>query len=367
MKITKREEEILLEIANNPQISQKELSKKLAISRSAIAVHIMNLSIKGAIKGRGYILNTDEFITVIGGANIDIHGYSQVGLLSNDSCPGKITSSPGGVARNIAENLCRLNMRCKLMSAIGDDYHGDILMKDFENIGIDSNLILKKKNTTTSSYISFNDKNGEMKNAISDMTILKSLSPDYIEKNLKILTQSKLIVIDTNISQETIDYMFRNISNTPIYVDTVSSSKANKIRPHISKIHTLKPNKIEAETISGINIDSEKKLYEVADWFMERGLKRLFISLGSFGIFYANEKEYGLEEVRQKTLNISNVSGAGDAALAAIIYATQKRYVIRDIARGALIAANIALETSNSSSENISEDLLKIKYNETYA
>ena len=76
MNITNREQEILEEIKNNPQISQKDLSRKLGITRSAVAVHIMNLNSKGLIKGRGYIIGKEPFFSVIGGANIDLHGIS---------------------------------------------------------------------------------------------------------------------------------------------------------------------------------------------------------------------------------------------------------------------------------------------------
>lgn len=46
---------------------------------------------------------------VIGGANVDIMGIADQALRSQDSNPGTIRTTLGGVGRNIAENLARLD------------------------------------------------------------------------------------------------------------------------------------------------------------------------------------------------------------------------------------------------------------------
>ncbi len=54
--ITARERELLEWIEQDPLISQQELAARVNITRSSVAVHISNLTKKGFIKGRGYIL-----------------------------------------------------------------------------------------------------------------------------------------------------------------------------------------------------------------------------------------------------------------------------------------------------------------------
>ena len=123
-----REQQVLTLIREDPMTPQQAIAAKLGISRSAVAGHIMNLSNKGLIKGRGYVLSDAPFVSVIGGANIDIHGRSTQALRSNDSNPGDVHISAGGVARNIAENLARLGADTRLISAVGDDHwnHEDL-------------------------------------------------------------------------------------------------------------------------------------------------------------------------------------------------------------------------------------------------
>ena len=54
--MTLRERQILNWIEENPMISQEELASRAGITRSSVAVHISNLTRKGYIAGRGYVL-----------------------------------------------------------------------------------------------------------------------------------------------------------------------------------------------------------------------------------------------------------------------------------------------------------------------
>ena len=73
--MTQRERQILNWIEENPLISQQELAEKAGITRSSVAVHISNLMKKGYITGKGYIVHTAPYVTVVGGVNMDIGGW----------------------------------------------------------------------------------------------------------------------------------------------------------------------------------------------------------------------------------------------------------------------------------------------------
>ena len=367
MNITNREQEILTEIESNPQVSQKYLSEKLGITRSAIAVHIMNLSAKGLIKGRGYILSAQPIISIIGGANIDIHGISLRRIKPRDSNPGNLFSSPGGVARNIAENIVRLGLPCRLITAVGQDQNGDMLIKNCQELGIDTRYILRHGEMQTSTYLSIIDSSGEMLNAISDMKVINAITPSYIKSIEKTLIQSELIVLDTNLETTTLKYVINKLNRIPIFIDTVSTIKAKKILPFLDKINTLKPNLMEAESISGIKIKDLSKLPLIANWFHDKGLKRLFITLGEKGIFYSAPGESGIETLPLQKNKIVNVSGAGDASMAGLVHAWKEQYSAKESAKKALIAAQIALTNTDTINPSMSLKHLEDKYNEQYA
>ena len=97
--MTQRERQILKWIEENPMISQQELADKAGITRSSVAVHISNLMKQGHIVGKGYIVRTAPYAVVVGGVNLDIGGRSLGELVPEDSNPGQVRTSLGGVGR----------------------------------------------------------------------------------------------------------------------------------------------------------------------------------------------------------------------------------------------------------------------------
>lgn len=98
--MTNREREILEIIKKNPYVSQNEIGEILNIKRTSVAVHISNLTSKGYLKGRGYILNdTTGDLCVIGGCNLDFIARSFDKINMYDSNPGYLEYSFGGVAK----------------------------------------------------------------------------------------------------------------------------------------------------------------------------------------------------------------------------------------------------------------------------
>ncbi|MDR2478938.1 MAG: PfkB family carbohydrate kinase, partial [Treponema sp.] len=90
-----------------------------------------------------------NLVTVIGGANIDINGFSARPPVMGDSNPGTIDRCSGGVARNIAENLARLKVNVNLISAIGNDAFGKTLLAECNDLGIETrDSVFPKMNTS---------------------------------------------------------------------------------------------------------------------------------------------------------------------------------------------------------------------------
>ena len=62
------------------------------------------------------------------------------------------------------------------------------------------------------------------------------------------------MVADANHSGGIPRASWRRSCTPPLFADPVSTVKAEKLRPILGKIHTLKPNRIEAELLSGVAI-----------------------------------------------------------------------------------------------------------------
>ncbi len=65
--------------------------------------------------------------------------------------------------------------------------------------------------------------------------------------------------------------------------DPVSVTKAEKLRPILGRLNTLKPNRMEAELLSGVRITDEGSMHLASEKLLETGLHRVFLSLGAKG------------------------------------------------------------------------------------
>ncbi len=116
--------------------------------------------------------------------------------------------------------------------------------------------------------------------AINDMSISDCISAEFLAQHQEFIRGAKVIVADCNLSEEALVWVLENSGETPVFIDPVSAWKCVKIRDHLSKIHTLKPNRLEAETLSGIALSGREDVAKVAARFHQHGLNRPVLSMG---------------------------------------------------------------------------------------
>ena len=354
--MTQRERQILNWIEADPMISQQELANRAGITRSSVAVHISNLMKKGCIAGKGYIVTRSPYVTVVGGMNMDIGGRPYKKLVAKDSNPGAVRMSPGGVGRNIAHNMSLLGLDVRLLTAFGDDVYAQKLAAVCGELGIDISQSPVIPGGHTSTYLFVNDESGDMQLAVSDMDIYDHLTPQVLQSRRQLLDGSQVVVLDTNLPAETVAWVAKNC-RAPIFADPVSSAKAEKLRPVLGRLHTLKPNRIEAELLSGVAISDDASLRRAADALLETGLHRVFISLGADGVFAADRSGQVLHLPAPEG-NIVSTTGCGDSFMAALAWAYLQGSDLERSARAGLAASTITMASADTISAAMSEEAL---------
>lgn len=356
--MTQREQQILALLEENPMISQQELADKLGITRSSAAVHISNLQKKGHIAGKGYVLRKKAYAVVVGGVNVDIGGRSFGKLVEADSNPGSVQVSLGGVGRNIAHNLRLLGVDVRMLTAIGEDLHGQEVAASCANLGIDLNHALRLSDAPTSTYLYIADPRGEMALAVSDMRICDRINPAYLHSKLSLLENARVVVADANIPAESLAFLAENCS-VPLFCDPVSTAKAEKLRPILHKIHTLKPNRIEAALLAGVPAETKEQVERAAEILLQKGVKRVFISCGADGIYAAEEGK----KIWQPILpgNMVNTTGCGDSAMGAIVWSYLEEGNLAEAALAAVAAGAITMESAQTINPDMCAEVLKAR------
>ena len=295
----------------------------------------------------------NSYAAVVGAINIDIWGKSSSVLILKDSNPGEISYSFGGVGRNIAHNLCLMGQKVSMLTAIGDDHWGPQVKKACADIGIDLSHAIRVPGGRTGTYLAVSGPDGDMAIGLSDMEIAGAISPEYVARELPFLNAASLVVVDGNLREETIAYICENVT-APIFADPVSVTKGKKFLAHLNKLHTFKPNTLEAETLTGLSSPEA-----AAEELVHLGVKRAFVSDGGGGMVVCD----GGEVFRVPCLPtvLVNATGGGDAVMAALCDSFARGCTALESARRAMAAGSIAVESANTISPLMSPEAIAAK------
>lgn len=349
-----REQQVFAIIREDPMTPQQAIADQLGITRSAVAGHIMNLTKKGLIKGRGYVIYEAPFVAIAGGANIDIHGRSAKSMIPHDSNPGEVHIAAGGVARNVAENLARLGIDARLISVVGGDQNGRLLLRLSREAGVDVQHVQEISAAKTSTYLSVLDDRGEMLLAVNDMQIMEQFKVELLQSCAAMLKRASLIVVDANLPNDTLAWLIKKPRGIPVFADTVSTTKARRLGTYLAHIHTLKTGTIEVEALTGLKAQTSEQLRKVASMLHKQGVLRVFITRGDQGVFYSTGDVQGTRALRCRQRGVANAGGAGDAFLAGLVFSWLQKSSLSDSVEFALAAASVTLSHAGTNHPELS-------------
>ncbi|MFI3128581.1 MAG: carbohydrate kinase family protein [Bacillota bacterium] len=288
---------------------------------------------------------------VVGGCNVDIFGKSIGKIIPADSNIGKIGIFAGGVGRNIAENIARLGESTQMLSALGNDANADFLRNNLQSLGIDYSLS-ENMEISSSCYMFIADNTGEMQLAVSDMEIYDVATRGMLLGKFDKINQNEILVMDTNFSQDVIDCVFEN-TTIPIFVDTVSTKKAEKIKKHLSKITYIKPNALEAEVLTGIAVTDEVSAIKACEKLIESGVKCVFLTLSEKGGIAMTKDEVAKAEIFKT--EVVNATGAGDSFVGGAVFGILQGASLAEILNLAMASASICVESQDTISKNLTK------------
>ena len=301
------------------------------------------------------------YIAVVGAANVDIGGFPAGRVIAGDSNPGRVRTSMGGVGRNIACNAARLGLQTELVTALGGDASAELIRADCARTGVGLSHALCFPEESTSTYLFIADGAGDMALAVNDMGIYGRMTVERLSPLLDALNGAALVVLDANLPTETLAFLAERCT-VPVLADAVSAAKAERLRGAMPWLHAVKPNRLEAELLTGVAVTDGDSARRAAEALLGMGARRVFLTLGAQGVCCADEDGAMLLPIAKA--RVRNATGAGDAFTAALAWSTVKGLPLRATALAGLAAAGIAAEAMETVSGEMSEALLMERMNE---
>ena len=322
MKLTDTEQRIVALLRTDPTIDAAAIADRLGTSRAAVNVHLSNLGKKGVILGRGYILSEAPAVVVVGGANLDVKARSAVRLVPGTSNPGHSSMVPGGVGRNIAENLARLGTPTFLVAAVGRDAAGENLLAQSAAAGVRLDHV-HRTDSPTGMYVALLDSDGELVSAVADMCATDELGPEQVHRARDVLAAAGLVVLDGNLSPAALAHALDLAAGVRTIVEPVSVPKAALLAPCISAdrpLFAVTPNRDELAALTGLPVGTDRQLQTAAEALHDRGVQHVWIRLGRRGSLLSTAAA-DATLIRAGGTTVEDVTGAGDAMLAAFCHA----------------------------------------------
>jgi len=304
-------------------------------------------------------MEKEPHVVVIGAINLDIKGRPYKVLRPHTSNPGRIEISPGGVGRNIAENLVRLGIKTTLISAISTDPFSKFVKEEMESAGVNFNNVLITDKHTSGLFVAFMDHRGDLESAIADMSILSTITPDFLKPRESIIKTADYVVMDADIPAESMDYILNLCRSCGIIscVEPVSVEKAELMIPFLDRITMVTPNRDEAEVLAGMSIEGAKGVIEAGAAILDKGVKYVIITLGAEGVYVASH------EMNRFISSISTVVedsvGAGDALVSGTIYGLCSGKNMYEAIRTGIACATLTLTTEKAVHPHLSKDSLE--------
>ena len=149
-------------------------------------------------------------------------------------------------------------------------------------------------------------------------------------------------MIDANLPEESIRFLAEQC-RVPLAADPVSVRKAGKLWDALPRLTLIKPNRAEAAELSGRPVGTPEEARVAASALLGLGVRRVMISLGEQGVWYADAEASGQEKPRPR--QVVSTNGCGDAFFAACLIAMLEGMDTRTMARMGQAAAALCAES----------------------
>lgn len=257
----------------------------------------------------------NKSVLCIGATLVDELYFCKNNIIEASSNPADKTTSIGGVMSNIAQHLALLNIKPSIITALGNDAEGKFVQESFLKSGIEhSQSIIVQE--ATGKYVSILKPDGNLYVAVCQDNCSAFITVDFLESKCDFIRKFDLLIIDTNLAPETIQWIIHFAKNNQkqLIIEPVSVSKAAKLAAlDLNGVFMITPNEDELAALANDTLQEE----QLAALF-DKGVETIWLRKGAQGSVVFKEKQ--AIDLDVPIIQIIDSTGAGDAALAGWVF-----------------------------------------------
>lgn len=300
-------------------------------------------------------------ILVVGDVMLDQYYFGSVSRVSPEAPVPVLRKDTGtcvlGGAANVAANLAAGGQHAFVMSSVGKDQAGDILLDLLAQAGIDASLTLRQSRATTVKTRFVADGHQQLLRMDTEST---GEMPDSVTGRLLAEYKSIVPAMDMIILS---DYLKGLLTYDFVQgMIKIAGQMGKKVLidvkdPDIPKYHgayLLKPNLKELRLLTNTEAHTDDEIADASRQLMQRaGCAYVLTTCGARGMVLVGENlQYNVNPARQE---VYDVTGAGDTVIAYLAVCLANGFGIQDAVLTANHAAGIQVAKAGTASVSLKE------------
>lgn len=218
---------------------------------------------------------------------------------------------PGGKGSNQAVAAKRAGADVTMVTKIGYDPYGDLMLDFYESEGIITDLVFRDESNSTGIALILVDENTAENTILVVPGACHNISGDDVEKAKEQIAGSDILMVQMEVNMDATYAAMQTAHENGVRI-IMNPAPAQKIDDSIyGMIDFITPNETEAEILTGIKTDTMENIEKAADWLHAKGVKNVIITLGSNGVYIKNNEV--AQTVPACKVRAVDTTGAGDA------------------------------------------------------
>jgi ribokinase len=269
-------------------------------------------------------------IIVIGSSNMDLVAKAPRIPVTGETLTGlDFFMTPGGKGANQAVAAAKLGGNVIFIARLGSDVFAQQSLDNFNSAGIQTRLIKKLPGVPSGVALIAINESGSNSIIVVPGANHKLLPADILEAQGEIAS-AKVVVAQLEIPIETViaSAKIAKQYNVPFILDP---APAKPLPDELLKmVDVIKPNEIEAQGLTGIQVVDENSAYNAASVLLQKGVKNVIITLGHRGFIVSTAgKNNFFPSIK---VNAVDSTAAGDAFTGALAFGLANGKTLSDAA-----------------------------------
>ena len=251
-------------------------------------------------------------VTVFGSFVVDLMGRTPHLPVPGETVKGSMFKmGPGGKGFNQGVAAHKAGADVTMVTKLGRDTFGNVALDAMKDLKMNSDRVFMTNDTETGAALIMVDEKTSQNEIVVVLGACNTITNEEVDSITDVLKDSEYLLtqLETNVSsvERVIDIAYKN--GVKVILNTAPVQPISD--EILSKVDLITPNEVEAEILTGIHVDSKEAADKAAQWFFDKGVKNVLITLGGRGVYISSNGRS--EIIPAYVVEAVDTTGAGDA------------------------------------------------------